>query len=129
MNNIYLLFIVSILFISCNKTDNLSSKDISRPVVKIIAPVTSEHYHTGDPLCFKGTADDNGPIISMNLRIEKNGSLIPGLDFTYSPMERSVYLDKKIIVTGEINGTCTLVFEATDFSGNTGSIRFSFSAN
>ncbi len=129
MRMICLLFIISLFFISCTKTDNISSKDISKPIVKIITPVTSEHYNTGDPLCFKGTADDNGPISTMNLRIEKDGSVIPGLDFNYTPMERSVYLDKKINVTSEINGSCTLVFEATDISGNKGSIRFSFSAN
>ena len=126
---ICLLFIISLFFISCTKTDNISSKDISKPIVKIITPVTSEHYNTGEPLCFKGTVDDNGPISTMNLRIEKDGSVIPGLDFNYTPMERSVYLDKTITVTSEINGSCTLVFEATDISGNKGSIRFSFSAN
>ncbi len=129
MRMICLLFIISLFFISCTKTDNISSKDISKPIVKIITPVTSEHYNTGEPLCFKGTVDDNGPISTMNLRIEKDGSVIPGLDFNYTPMERSVYLDKTITVTSEINGSCTLVFEATDISGNKGSIRFSFSAN
>ena len=129
MRMICLLFIISLFFISCTKTDNISSKDISKPIVKIITPATSEHYNTGEPLCFKGTVDDNGPISTMNLRIEKDGSVIPGLDFNYTPMERSVYLDKTITVTSEINGSCTLVFEATDISGNKGSIRFSFSAN
>lgn len=129
MRMIYLLFIISLFFISCTKTDNISAKDVSKPIVKIITPVTSEHYNTGEPLCFKGTADDNGLISSMNLRIEKNGAVIPGLDYNFSLMERSVYLDKKIIVSSEINGSCTLVFEATDISGNKGSIRFNFSAN
>lgn len=130
MRKLLFLFAITVIFISCSKTGStVSFKDTTKPVVKVIAPVTAEHYNTGDPLCFKGTADDDGQITTVNLRIEKNGVTLPGSVFSYSPNGKYFYVDQKIIVTNEINGNCNLIFEAIDFAGNKGSINFSFSAN
>jgi hypothetical protein len=125
-----LLSSLIVLTIACSKPGTTAPIDDAAPVVKIIAPVVSEYYKTGDPLCFKGNvlASKQLEIVRLKLYSQADGAS-PCMEFEYRTSERSFELEKKIIVPSSLSGNCSIQFEAVDINGNVSKAVLGFSSN
>jgi hypothetical protein len=124
------LLLVALLSSGCKKnSDALNTKDNNAPVVRILGPLSIQHFNTGDPLCVTATAFDEGVVSRVSVKILKNGSgaVLYQEDFTVNDMTFQLY--HKIIVPSTISGNCSLLIEATDTFGNRGTATTGFSAN
>jgi hypothetical protein len=125
-----LLSLLVVAILACSKSETTVVNDSPAPVVKIIAPVVSEYYKTGDPLCFKGNVLASKQLEVVRLKLFNHpDATIPCLQFEYSPADKYFDIEKKIIIPSSLSGNCHILFEAVDVSGNTGKVVFGFSSN
>jgi hypothetical protein len=124
------LLLVALLSTGCKKnSDALNTKDNNAPIVRILGPLSIQHFNTGDPLCVTATAFDEGVISRVSVKILKDGlgTVMYQQDFTVNELTFQLY--HKIIVPSSMSGNCSLVVEATDTFGNRGAATIGFSSN
>lgn len=129
MKYIVLPLLVCIM-LSCSKTNADGNNDKIKPVLTIIAPVTSEVYRTGDPLCFKGDVIDDFALNNVQLKLFRADNLNrPVVQYSYSVSGRSFHVEEKTYIPATLSGNCILQFEATDFYNNRAVATMNFSSN
>ncbi len=129
MKYILLIAIVCSLY-SCSKTETAASGDKTKPVLTIIAPVGTQVYQTGDPLCFKGNVIDDLALSSVKLKLFKSGNMNRAVvEYNYPLSGRSLQVEEKTYIPAELNGDCILQFEATDHNNNRAVATYNFSGN
>lgn len=114
----------------CSKPASDIVSDTTKPVITIIAPVTSEIYRTGDPLCFKANVIDDNSLTNVQLKLFKASDMnSPVLQYNYPVSDKFLIVEEKIIIPESLNGSCVLQFEATDHCNNRAVSTLNFSSN
>lgn len=130
MKHLLLIAFTCFILISCSKSRADSLSDTSKPNITIIAPVTSEIYRTGDPLCFKGNVIDDNALKSVTLKLfQANNMYKPVIEYNYPVAGRFIVVEEKTIIPAALNGNCVLQFEATDAGNNKAITTLNFSSN
>ncbi len=125
-----LLIIIVYTMLGCSKSGLSDSADTAKPTITIIAPVTSEIYRTGDPLCFKGNVIDENSLKTVQLSLYRADNMhTPVVQYNYPVSGRFLVVEEKTIVPATLNGNCVLQFEATDQYNNKAVSTLNFSSN
>jgi hypothetical protein len=124
------VLLIAVLSTGCKKnTDTIRAKDNNAPIVRILGPVSIQHFNTGDPLCVTATAFDEGVVSRVSVKILKDGTGATLYQQEFAVNDVTFQLYHKIIVPAAISGNCSLLVEATDTFGNRGTATIGFSSN
>lgn len=125
-----LLIALTCSILSCSKPGAGNCSDKTKPTLTIIAPVTSEVYRTGDPLCFKGNVIDDQALKNVQLKLFRASDMNkPVIQYDYPVCDRFLIVEERTIIPAALNGNCVLQFEATDRNNNRAVSVLNFSSN